>query len=235
MMRQLLSIFIFFLMMPLTANAQEKDRIIIPVNWKEVKEVTDKDPESIRDLVARMSASKLDTTLTWNERILAYYGQSYLTPYTESNDGRDLDALMNEGKYEECLAGAKELLKKNPVSLKALFNAAFAIAYILKDSTIQHTVSREEGQNYYYRMQRIFNTIAITGDGTEEQPFYVTAVSDEYLFMHYYLEIWEFERQFLTNHCDGFDLKESSDYYSRPQLFFEITRVLEIEHDLFQK
>ncbi len=235
MMRQLLRIFVFLLMLPVAVNAQDEDREIIPVNWKEVKDVADKDPDKIRGLVARMSASKLDTTLTWNERILAYYGQSYLTPYTESTDGKDLDALMNDGKYEECLAGAKELLKKNPVSLKALFNAAFAIAYILKDSTVQHNVTREEGQVYNYRIQRIFNTIAITGDGTEEQPFYVTAISDEYLFMHYYLEIWEFERQFLTNHCDGFDLSESSDYYSRPQLFFEITRVLELERDLFQK
>lgn len=231
-MRQLFSIFVFLLLMPLTVNAQEEDRMIIPVDWKEIKDVADKDPERIRNLVARMAASELDTTMTWNERILAYYGQSFLTPFTESDDGRNLDVLMKDGKYEECLEGARELLKKNPVSLKALFNAAFAIAYILKDSTAQHCVSREEGQVYYYRMQRIFNTIAITGDGTEEQPFYVTAVSDEYLFMHYYLEIWEFERQFMTSHCDGFDLKESSQYYSRPQLFFEITRVLEIERGI---
>lgn len=231
-MRQLFSILVFLLLMTLTVNAQEEERMIIPVDWKEVKDVADKDPERIRNLVARMSASELDTTMTWNERILAYYGQSFLTPFTDSDDGRNLDVLMNDGKYEECLEGARELLKKNPVSLKALFNAAFAIAYILKDTTAQHCVSREEGQVYYYRMQRIFNTIAITGDGTEEQPFYVTAVSDEYLFMHYYLEIWEFERQFMTSHCDGFDLKESSQYYSRPQLFFEITRVLEIERGL---
>jgi hypothetical protein len=234
-MRQLLRIFVFLLMLPVAVNAQDEDREIIPVNWKEVKDVADKDPDKIRGLVARMSASKLDTTMTWNERILAYYGQSFLTPFTESDEGRNLDVLMGDGKYEECLEGAREQLKKNPVSLKALFNAAFAIAYILKDTTAQHCVSRNEGQVYYYRMQRIFNTIAITGDGTEEQPFYVTAVSDEYLFMHYYLEIWEFERQFMTSHCDGFDLKESSDYYSRPQLFFEITRVLEIERDRYQK
>lgn len=231
-MRQLFSILVFLLLMPLTVNAQEEERMIIPVDWKEVKDVADKDPERIRNLVARMSASELDTTMTWNERILAYYGQSFLTPFTDSDDGRNLDVLMNDGKYEECLEGARELLKKNPVSLKALFNAAFAIAYILKDTTAQNCVSRQEGQVYYYRMQRIFNTIAITGDGTEEQPFYVTAVSDEYLFMHYYLDIWEFERQFMTSHCDGFDLKESSQYYSRPQLFFEITRVLEIERGL---
>ena len=95
----------------MTLSAQ-KEREIIPVNWKEIKEVAAKEPQRIKNLVLRLSADTPDTTLTPNERILAYYGQSYLTPDTEMEEGRKLDDLMNQGKYEECLAEAKELLEK---------------------------------------------------------------------------------------------------------------------------
>ncbi|MBR5653435.1 MAG: DUF4919 domain-containing protein [Prevotella sp.] len=219
-------------MLALTTHAQIV-RQIQPVDWKEVKKVADEDPQRIRDLVARMSADKIDTTMTWNERILAYYGQSYLTPNTEMSEGVDQDKLMKEGKYEECLALSKETLKKNPVSLKALSNAVFAITRMLKDSTNHYDVTVEEGQIFFNRMSRIFNTIAITGVGTEKLPFSVTSVSDEYLFMRYYLDIWEIERQSFTGKFDVFDLKETSQYYNEKKIYFDITRVMEIEKTLF--
>ncbi|MBR6981026.1 MAG: DUF4919 domain-containing protein [Prevotella sp.] len=232
-MRQISLLLVILFYLPLSTFAQG-EREIIPVNWKEVKEVAEKDPQRIKSLVARLSANEIDTTMTWNERILAYYGQSYLTPNTEMGEGRELDKLLKERKYEECLSGAKELLKKNPVSLKALRNAVFSITLMLRDSTNHHDVSREEGQVYFNRMSRIFNTIAITGDGTQEKPFYVTAVSDEYFFMNLYLDIQETGNQYLSGTFDVFDLKETSKYYSRPKIYFEITRVLEIEAGLFQ-
>lgn len=231
-MRQLLA-FIFFLFICGPLHAQD-ERVIIPVDWEEMQKVADNDPQRIKDLVSRLSANEIDTTMTWNERISAYYGQSYFTPMTELVEGRDLDKLLNEKKYEECLKGARELLKKNPVSLKALSNAAFSIASMVKDSANYVNVSIDEGQAYYNRMMMILNTIATTGDGTKENPFYVTAVSDEYLFLRYYLDIWEIESQALVGHCDLLELKKKSDYYDRPQIYFEITRVLEIESGLLK-
>lgn len=231
-MRQLF-VFVFLLIISWPSQAQDV-REIIPVDWKEMQKEADNDPQRIKDLVSRLSANEIDTTMTWNERILAYYGQSYFTPMTEMVEGLDLDKLFNEKKYEECLAGAKVLLKKNPVSLKALSNAAFSIARMLKDSTNSVNVTIDEGQVYYNRMMMILNTIATTGDGTKENPFYVTAVSDEYLFLHYYLDIWKVESQALVGRYDLLELKEKSDYYDRPQIYFEITRVLEIERGLLQ-
>ncbi len=234
MMRQLLTILAFVLFLPVYTHAQ-KERIIIPVDWKEIKKVAENNPQQINDLVARMATSEIDTTMTWNERIMAYYGQSYVTPMTELSEGMTLDKLLKDGKYEECLSGAKELLKKNPVSLKALSNALYAMMYMLKDSTNHHSISRDEARTYYNRMHRILNTIAVTGDGTEERPFYVTAVSDEYLFMRHYLEIGKTKMQYLTDHFDVFELEETSDYYTRPKLYFDITRTLEIEKEMFLK
>ena len=232
-MRHLLFVFVIFLLMPASIQAQG-EREIIPVDWKEVQKVAEENPQQIKQLVSRLSANEIDTTMTWNERILAYYGQSYLTPKTELEDGIDLDKLLREKKYEECLSGARELLKKNPVSLKALSNAIYATMYLLRDSTKQDVISRDEARAFYHRMHRILNTIAKTGDGTEEKPFYVTAVSDEYLFMRHYLEIQNRSKQYMTEKYDVFELEETSKYYSRPKLYFEITRVLEIEKSLFE-
>ena len=231
-MKQLLTLLVAVLLLP-TALYAQKEREIIPVNWKEIKEVAVKEPQKIKELVARLSADEADTTMTKNERILAYYGQSYLTPNTELNEGHDLDELMNQGKFEECLAGAKELLKKNPVSLKALSNATFSIVSILKNTENPDENRRKEGQVYFNRMYVIFSTIATTGDGSEKNPFSVNAVSDEYLFMRYYLNIWQIGKQVLEGKCDVFDLNQKSEYYTIPKIYFDVTRVLEIETDLF--
>ena len=234
-MRQILVLFVFFLSLPFSLYAQEENETI-SVDWKEVKEVAEKDPQRIRDLVARMASSEVDTTMTWKERILAYYGQSFLKPNLEFTEGRNLDDLFEEGKFEECLVGAKEQLKKNPLSLEALSNAALTISMMLEDSTHHYDVTFDEGKEYFSRMFMILATIANTGDGTKERPFSVTTVSDEYMFMHYYFNIWEFESQFLTsNKCDGFNLKEPNENYSRKQIFFDVSRVLEIEREMFRK
>ena len=126
MMKQLLTILTLILFLPVYTHAQEESDFI-PVDWKEIKKVAENDPQKINDLVARMAASEIDTTMTWNERILAYYGLSFLKPFSGFSEGRKLNELFEEGKYEECLSRAKELLKENPLSLEALSNAGLSI------------------------------------------------------------------------------------------------------------
>ena len=46
--------------------------------------------------------------------------------------------------------------------------------------------------------------------------------------MHNYLELYEFEKQTLVGHCDVFTLKETSEYYSDKELYFDATRPLEM-------
>ena len=81
---------------------------------------------------------------------------------------------------------------------------------------------------------RIFNTIAMTGDGSHNAPFYVTKVSDEYCFMRYYLNLWKYKGQAATACCDIIALDESSSYYDQPTIHFEITRVYELERMMFE-
>lgn len=81
---------------------------------------------------------------------------------------------------------------------------------------------------------RIFNTIAMTGDGSAKHPFYVTKVSDEYCFMRFFLDLWEYKMQAATSNCDVITLNKTSKYYDKSQIYFEITRVYELERMMFQ-
>lgn len=59
------------------------------MDWDVVKDIVREDPDNVRELVSRLSAPTLDTTLTYNDRIIAFYGQSLLS------DGREA-ALVDD-------------------------------------------------------------------------------------------------------------------------------------------
>ena len=88
---------------------------------------------------------------------------------------------------------------------------------------------------------RLYNTIASTGRGTAEEPFSVTSVGDEYSFINYYLDIWKIKGQSLVNvgknkvPCDVIHLNEKSEYWEEPDIYFEISRVLQLERQAFGK
>lgn len=109
--------------------------------------------------------------------------------------------------------------------------AAYAIAGMLESGDESRT--RDEGQLFYNRGIRALGAIAWTGNGSEEHPFCVTKVSDEYCFMRYYLELWRYDAQRLVGTCDVFDLTEGSEYYTAPQIWFDASRPLEITSALF--
>ena len=222
------------LCIPLCLSAQQ-ERELMPVNWKTVEKEAKKNPEHIKELVTRLSASTIDTTLTYPERILAFYGQTYLTNDAEESVLRGkMDKLKKEGQLDSCLYVAKKILDINPLNLNALIMACDIILDMAEDAAYMGKVSVDDGRVYYNRAMRIFNTIAMTGDGSAEHPFYVTTVSDEYCFMRYYLNLWKYKGQALKDNCDIIYLNESSEYYNQPEIYFEITRVLERRIQLFK-
>ena len=89
-------------------------------------------------------------------------------------------------------------------------------------------------------MMQIYDVIGSTGDGTAENPFSVTSVSDEYNFLHYYLEIWKVTGQALIMSgknkvaCDVLHLGEKSNYWDKPDIYFDVTRVLLLEEGTFK-
>ena len=225
--------FIFLLLISTNIFAQERE--MLPVNWKQIKEEVNKNPQKVKDLVTRLSAPKLDTTLTYQDRILAFYGQSFLTNDEEESLKDQMYNLKKKGLLQSSLETAKKILAINPLNLEALNHAGQILYAMANDSTSNSGITKEDAKAYFNRAMRIFNTIAITGDGSSQHPFYVTKVSDEYCFMRFYLDLWEYKMQAATSCCDVITLKGTSKYYNQPQIHFEITRVYELEMLQFQK
>lgn len=212
-----------------TASARSE---FCPVKWKKIQSIAQKDPGRIEALAERMTASRPDTTLTMPDRILAFFGQSYLTEDREDPLVREMQKSYQEGCYAEALAKADEVLEINPLNLEALFKAAMSIALMRHHG--DETYSQSDGQAYFNRGYFLLETIAATGDGSEEHPFCVTKVSDEYNFMYFYFNLERILSQALVGHCDVFELGEGNEKYSAPKIYFDVTRVLEIEIAMYQ-
>lgn len=209
-------------------------RPIIPVDWDEIKAAVRENPQKVSELVQSLAAVQLDTALTYEDRILAFYGQSLISQDREAPLVDDLFKYYKEREFNEVLAKAEEILQINPLNIDALNIAYVSIMAMRKSGDESHSL--EEGQTYYNRSMRLYNTIAKTGYGSAEYPFYVTKVSDEYNFMRHYLDLWEYNTQYLTEDCcDVFELGESSKYYDEPKIFFEASRPLEITLEKLMK
>lgn len=200
-------------------------REIIPVDWEVMKRTVAEKPDEVKELVKRLSATTLDTTLTYNDRIIAFYGQALLSNGKEDALVNDASKLFSKGDYVDALAKAKEALAINPLNIRALDRAGRSIYELIDAGDKSYT--KDDGKQYFNRAMRLFNTIAMTGLGNKEHPFCITTVADEYDFMNNYLELYEFEEQALIGNCDVFTLKETSQYFSDKNLFFDATLPLE--------
>ena len=223
-------IFVLFI----ATNIVAQEREIIPVNWEQIRKEVDKNPRKVKDLVARLSAVNLDTTLTYQDRILAFYGQSFLTNDKEESLKNEMYKQKDKGLMKKSLETAKKILEINPLNLEALNHAGQILYSMANESTSNSGVTKEDAKLYFNRAMRIFNTIAMTGDGSAKYPFYVTKVSDEYCFMRFFLDLWEYKMQAATSNCDVITLNKTSKYYDKSQIYFEITRVYELERMMFQ-
>lgn len=218
--------FLFSLAVLFSCFAAFGQREIISMDWDVVKDIVKEAPDDVRELVNRLSAPTLDTTLTYNDRIIAFYGQSLLSNGREVLLVDEMSKLFSQGDYVNALIKAREALAINPLNLEALDRAGMCIALLIESGDTSY--SKDEAKQYFNRAMRIYNTIAMTGLGNEEYPFCVTSVADEYEFMRNYLELYEYESQALVGVCDVFTLKETSEYYSDKKIYFDATRPLEM-------
>lgn len=216
---------LFLVLAIATVSICYAQREVFPVSWDSVTVIVNHNPDSVASLVKRMSATTLDTSLTYEERRLAFYGQSLLTKDEEDIHSSDLSKLFKAAKYEESLSKAEEMLAINPLCLEALVSAEYSVLKMVKAGSNKWKM--DDAAVYYNRAMRIYNTIATTGDGSAEHPFYVTKVADEYNFMRYYLDLWAYASQALVGMCDKFTLKEGSQYYDDSTIYFEASRPIQ--------
>lgn len=205
-------------------SSYAQDRELFPVDWEKIETTVATMPDSVKSLVQRLAGPTLDKTLTWDERRLAIYGQSIISGNKERGLVDKAIGLFNEDKYKEAIQVAQKVLEINPLNVSALNICQRSIGLLNKTGVT--TFSMSEGQIYYNRERRIYNTIATTGDGSIDYPFYVTSVPEEYCFMRYYMNLWEYESQSLVGTCDEITLAETSEYYSEEKIYFEVSRLL---------
>lgn len=103
--------FIITLLALLSGTIAYAQRVILPVDWKELKKVVSDEPELVKSLVERLTATKLDSTLTYNDRIIAFYGQALLSNNEEDSIVRDMTKLYNNGQYYESFEKAQDAIQ----------------------------------------------------------------------------------------------------------------------------
>ena len=220
-MKKLITLFfISILSLQMYCSAQE----ILNVDYSAIKEyVTDHSTE-FQKLMQRFEEN--DSLLTRQDYAMIYYGYSFTPAYKGSMDNfQDLRKQIKEQKYEDAYNTGKELLKKNPVSLKLLIYAVNLASELRRE---------EEVQAYIDKYIKLSSAIISSGDGTsEDTAFKVISVNDEYQILNNVFKVEGLKQQSLVNKCDLMEF-ESSPYYEGTQIYFDISRSLDYMKDLFK-
>lgn len=137
-----------------------------------------RDDDRFEELERRFEAA--DTTLLPSDLYTLYYGSAYRSDYTGGYDASIDRKEMKEdpqGSYDLCL----EKLQLYPTSLQLL-----ASLY-----TLAWTLGHDEAEldRIWWRYMAIMETISSTGDGSEEYPYVVIQVSDEYEVVYNLLDV----------------------------------------------
>lgn len=218
------------LLLPLAVSAQT-DKTFMSVNWDKIKAEVNVNPQHVQQLVDILINVDADTTLTAEDKILAVYGRTYL------NNGRDLlmefdmSKARNEGKFDKAAAIADKVLASNPLNTNAIVSKIYHFRKLSTTEPDKSWMLSDSLKVYSVRLSRILDTIFMTGDGSKEHPFSVTTVGDEYNFLYFFLGLLEVNSQMLIDKCDRLVLGKTNDVYSSPEIYFDITRVLEIERE----
>jgi hypothetical protein len=220
-----------------SAHAQNAGGMV-KVDWKEIKALASENPDSISLLVKRMTSLDDIASLTLEEAALAFYGQSVLSDGNEEPLIMQLYLERAKNTPEKVRAIVEEALELNPLNLEANI---MKLRMVTTDVNVSGGDKSKERQSLLYNgiVAKMLNVIASTGDGTEQKPFYVTRINDEYMLMEYYLGLDRKKRisqslEHKGDHSyDCFDLKEKSEKYDRLQIYFEINRALETEKKAF--
>lgn len=194
-------------------DTPEPDKEFIKVDWIRIEKFAREEPEKAKELIQRVTKSGLNE-LPRSDYVMAYCLQSYFEFECNENDlpitKKPMDitaALMTRNWLRKYLEDCPEDQKKSVHD------------YIISMS---------------FALLQMYKSIYATGDGSAEHPFVVVSVPDEYAFMREYLELPKHTSQaLLRNNCDMFTLPGTSEKYQCDKIYFEITRVLQKEREMF--
>ena len=203
------------------------------ITWSEISALVENNPDSIKSLIDRAALG--DTTLRTKELLVAYMGKSYFgaTPFSESRDAR---SALNEDKVDSAMVLIEQAIKRNPLSLSN--NYYYVVCALAQNPQISDYQAMQQDDNLKLAVTRfnlLLSAIYYSGNGSQEYPYKVTCVDDEYTFMSQGLDLPRPTNQSLTK--DGHDMfklpAHSSTLYTGQEIHFDATRILELEQNLF--
>lgn len=209
----------------------------VRVDWDSIAFVAKNNPDSIRGIVKALAAGP-DAALTLKEAALGFYGQSYLADNSKLFLLKSkADDFIRREQADSALSTLQEALDINPLDLGALETTSMLIFNIAKKQMhSSKTYTMDDFENYLGRLARMVMLVAATGDGSERHPFAVTSVNDEYVFMRHALRITisgQTTKAGMTPPCDELSVSKKSGVYGDDKIYFDITRVLQIEMEMF--
>ena len=224
-------LFAFMLLLLSLAVSAQTDKTFMSVNWDKIKAEVNVNPQHVQQLVDILINVDADTTLTAEDKILAVYGRTYLNNGRDMFMELDMSTARNEGKFDVAATLADKVLASNPLNTNAIVSKIYHFRKLSTTEPDKSWMLSDSLKVYSVRLSRILDTIFMTGDGSKEHPFSVTTVGDEYNFLYFFLGLLEVNSQMLIDRCDRLVLGKTNDVYSSPEIYFDITRVLEIERE----
>lgn len=208
----------------------------VHVDWDSIAFVAKNNPDSIRRIV-KVLASEPNAALTQKEAALGFYGQSYLADNSKLFLlKRKADNFISQEQADSALSALKEALAINPLDLGALEMTSMLFFNIArKQMTSSKTYTMDDFENCLGLLANMVLLVAATGDGSAHHPFAVTSVSDEYVFMRHALKISTSEQAIkagMTPPCDELVVSKKSSMYGDDKIYFDISRVLQIENEM---
>ena len=203
------------------------------ITWSEISALVENNPDSIKSLIDRAALG--DTTLRTKELLVAYMGKSYFgaSPFSESRDAR---SALNEEKIDSAMVLIEQAIKRNPLSLSN--NYYYVVCALTQNPQISDYQAMQQDENLKLAVARfnlLLEAIYYSGNGSQEYPYKVTCVDDEYTFMSQGLDLPRPTNQSLTK--DGHDMfklpAHSSTLYTGQEIHFDATRILQLEQNLF--
>ena len=203
------------------------------ITWSEISALVENNPDSIKSLIDRTALG--DTTLRTKELLVAYMGKSFFgaSPFSESRDAR---SALNEEKIDSAMVLIEQAIKRNPLSLSN--NYYYVVCALTQNPQISDYQAMQQDENLKLAVARfnlLLEAIYYSGNGSQEYPYKVTCVDDEYTFMSQGLDLPRPTNQSLTK--DGHDMfklpAHSSTRYTGLEIHFDATRILQLEQNLF--
>ena len=203
------------------------------ITWSEISALVENNPDSIKSLIDRAVLG--DTTLRTKELLVAYMGKSFFgaSPFSESRDAR---SALNEEKIDSAMVLIEQAIKRNPLSLSN--NYYYVVCALTQNPQISDYQAMQQDENLKLAVARfnlLLEAIYYSGNGSQEYPYKVTCVDDEYTFMSQGLDLPRPTNQSLTK--DGHDMfklpAHSSTRYTGQEIHFDATRILQLEQNLF--